>query len=76
MKIACVKKVVGSLTVLVLISSSMLVDAAGRRSAFSSGTTSFGIIASSTRQFNNDYVVLGVSVGYYVIDGLELGIEA
>ena len=75
MKITCVRKVVGSLTVLVLISSGM-VEAAGKRSAFSKGTTSFGIVAGSSRQFNNDYVVLGVNVGYYIIDGLELGIEA
>lgn len=76
MKITCVRKVVGSLTVLVLISSGMVVEAAGNRSAFSKGTTSFGIVAGSSRQFNNDYVVLGVNVGYYIIDGLELGIEA
>ncbi len=76
MKITCVSKVLGWLTVLVLISSSAVAGAAGRQSAFSSGTTSVGIIASSTRQFDNDYVVLGVNMGYYVIDGLELGIEA
>lgn len=76
MKITCGRKVLGSLTVWVLISSSAVADAAGRQSPFSSGTTSVGIMASSTRQFNNDYVVLGVNVGYYVMDGLELGIEA
>lgn len=75
MKIKNVKKVAGLLSILVLTGHTTAVNAAGMGSAFSGGTTSFGIIASSTRQFDNDYVVLGVNFGYYVIDGLELGIE-
>ena len=47
----------------------------GLGSAFSRGNTSFGIVAGSGRAFQNDYIILGAGVGYYVLDGLELGID-
>ena len=76
MKIKRLKIVGILLVVLACVSPPTIVNAVGKGSAFSSGTTSFGIIASSARQFDNDYVILGVNIGYYVFDGLELGIEA
>jgi len=43
--------------------------------AFSKDTVSFGIIVGSGRFNNKDYLILGGSVGYYVIKGLEIGID-
>ena len=43
---------------------------------FSQGSQSLSIIAGSGRAFSDDYVILGLGYGYYVLDGLELGIDA
>ena len=43
--------------------------------AFSSGTTTLGMIVGSGRFNNNDYLILGGTAGYYVVKGLELGID-
>lgn len=50
--------------------------AAGFGSAFSKGSTSIGIVAGSGRSLQENYVILGVGVGYYVVNGLEIGIDA
>lgn len=44
-------------------------------SAFSEGSVSFDIVAGSGSAFNQNYTVLGVGVGYYVAQGLEVGIN-
>jgi len=46
----------------------------GVGTAFSSGTTSLGVIAGSGSFNNDNYFILGGSVGYYVIKGLEVGV--
>jgi len=51
------------------------VGTGGVSAAFSKGSTSIGIVAGSGSAFNDDYIILGVGVGYYVIPGLELGID-
>ena len=43
---------------------------------FSQGSQSVSIIAGSGRAFNDDYLILGLGYGYYVLNGLELGIDA
>jgi hypothetical protein len=51
------------------------VGTAGVSTAFSKGATSIGIVAGSGTAFNDNYIILGVGVGYYVLNGLELGID-
>ncbi len=45
------------------------------RIAFSKGSSSIGVVAGSGRSFNSDYIILGAGIGYYLIDGLELGAD-
>ncbi len=66
--------------VLALLSVSNIVLAAsvgtgGVGTAFSKNSTSVGVILGSGRAFNDDYIILGASVGYYVFRGLELGVD-
>jgi outer membrane protein W len=42
---------------------------------FSKGSTSVGVVIGSGSAFNDDYTILGLGIGYYVTDGLELGID-
>lgn len=43
---------------------------------FSQGSQSALLILGSGSAFNDDYLILGLGYGYYVIDGLELGVDA
>ncbi len=43
---------------------------------FSQGSQSLSIVAGSGRAFDEDYLILGLGYGYYVLNGLELGIDA
>ncbi len=43
---------------------------------FDRGSIRGTILLGSGRAFGDNYTVLGVGIGYYVIDGLELGIDA
>jgi hypothetical protein len=47
----------------------------GVSTAFSKGAVSIGIVAGSGTAFNDDYIILGVGAGYYLLNGLELGID-
>jgi hypothetical protein len=69
---------------LVLLSSSslslaavMVADAAtgNARAAFSKGSSTFNFVVGSGSAFNDNYTVLGVGVSYYLINGLEIGID-
>lgn len=60
---------------LLLMSLTINDSAAGSAASFSKGATSIGIVAGSGRAFREDYVIFGVGVGYYVLNGLELGID-
>lgn len=42
---------------------------------FDKGTKQISIYAGSGRSFNEDYLILGVGVGYYMFNGLELAIN-
>ena len=60
------------------ISNSTLAATAGSGglgAAFSKNSTSVGVVVGSGSAFNDDYIVLGISAGYYVTEGLELGID-
>jgi len=65
---------------LIILGASNIVSAAsvgtgGISTAFSKNSTSVGVIVGSGSAFNDDYLILGASVGYYVVRGLELGID-
>jgi len=47
----------------------------GLGTAFSRNSTSIGVFAGSGSAFNDDYIILGVGVGYYLAEGLELGVD-
>jgi len=47
----------------------------GLGAAFSKGATNISIVAGSGRAFQDDYIIFGVGAGYYVVNGLELGID-
>lgn len=51
------------------------VGTGGVGTAFSKGSTSVGVVLGSGSSFNDNYIILGVGVGYYVLPGLELGID-
>ena len=42
---------------------------------FTKGSRRISIAAGSGRTFANDYLIFGLGAGYYVIDGLELGLD-
>lgn len=44
--------------------------------AFSKDSTSISAFVGSGSAFNDNYVILGVGVGYYLAQGVELGIDA
>jgi hypothetical protein len=44
-------------------------------SVFSKGSTSVGVVVGSGSAFNDNYTILGLGAGYYVTEGLELGID-
>ncbi len=47
----------------------------GLMTSFSKNSTSVAFVIGSGSAFNDDYTVLGLGVGYYVAEGLELGID-
>ena len=47
----------------------------GAGAAFSKNSASVGVVVGSGRAFDDDYIILGVGAGYYVTQGLEIGID-
>ena len=62
--------IVGSLCWLFLASPAMAND------DFNAGSRRFSLVAGSASALNDNYTVIGLGLGYYPIDGLELGIES
>ena len=48
----------------------------GIGTAFSEGSASFGAMIGSGSAFDESYFILGAGIGYYLTQGLELGINA
>ena len=42
---------------------------------FNKGSSRVSIAAGSGRIFSNDYLIVGLGAGYYVLNGLELGLD-
>lgn len=43
---------------------------------FQKGSQAISIVAGSGSSFNENYIIIGGGYGYYVLDGLELGLDA
>jgi hypothetical protein len=63
-------------SVVAVLLSFALAPATATAGPFSQGSQSVAIIAGSGSAFRDDYLILGLGYGYYVVDGLELGIDA
>jgi hypothetical protein len=72
MKVSGIKKI---LTLLILLASTVNATLANADAAFSKGATTIGVVAGSGTAFRDDYIILGVGVGYYLLDGLEIGLD-
>ena len=71
-------KTVAVLIILTGTSNSILAASAGTGgvgTAFSKNSTSVAVVIGSGSAFNDNYTILGLGVGYYVTEGLELGID-
>jgi len=65
-------------TILSATSQAALAASAGTGgvgASFSKNSTSIAFVVGSGTAFNDNYTVLGLGVGYYVANGLELGID-
>lgn len=51
------------------------VGTGGVSTAFSKNSTSVSLLLGSGSAFNDNYTILGVGIGYYVLNGLEIGID-
>jgi len=68
-------KIFKSAGLLIILSAGWLASPA-YSGPFSQGSQSVSIIAGAGSAFRDDYIILGLGYGYYVIKGLELGIDA
>jgi hypothetical protein len=69
---------IAALLILAGFSNSTLaasVGTGGNSIAFSKNSTSVAVIIGSGSAFEDNYTILGLSAGYYVTRGLELGVE-
>lgn len=58
------------------ITLALLLPCSSQAESFaSSGTTNISVILANGQAFAQDYTIYGVGVGYYVTNGLELGLE-
>jgi len=57
------------------VASATSIGSGGISTAFSKDSTSVGIVVGSGSAFNDNYIILGAGVGYYVVQGLEIGID-
>jgi hypothetical protein len=74
-------RIIETVAVLMILSgigNSALAASAGTGgvgTAFSKNSTNFSVAIGSGSAFDDDYIILGLGVGYYVMNGLELGID-
>jgi hypothetical protein len=60
----------------VSLAAAATVGTGGVSSAFSKNSTSLSVSLGSGSSFNDNYIILGVGIGYYLVNGLEIGIDA
>ena len=56
-------------------SNAASVGTGGVGTAFSKDSVSLGLILGSGSAFNDNYLILGAGVGYYIVKGLEIGVD-
>ncbi|MEJ2179029.1 MAG: hypothetical protein P8Y28_00995 [Gammaproteobacteria bacterium] len=59
---------------LVIVALAILFSASISASPFDRGRSNIAISAGSGSAFNDDYIILGLGYGYYLTNGLQLGI--
>ena len=71
------RAVCGMMTILLLLSTATTVFAETGSNArpFRKGSVRMSIMLGSGTAFQNDYTIFGLGVGYYVVDGLEAGLD-
>ena len=62
------------LTMLLLLPS-LAVNAAVVAGMYGQGRTQFSLVVGNGYAYNNNYFFIGVSAGYYVLDGLGVGMS-
>ena len=63
------------ITLLLLMLPIMPVQASGGVGMFGQGATQFSLIAGSGTAFNNDYLIFGAGINYYISDGVGVGLS-
>jgi len=48
---------------------------AGAYSSFTKGNTRASVAIGSGQYFNDDYLIIGAGIGYYIANGLEIGLD-
>lgn len=64
-----------SLLLVVTTANAASVGTGGVGTAFAKNSTSISVVAGTGSSFNDNYTILGVGIGYYLLNGLELGID-
>ena len=59
-----------------LLVSLLVFSSSGSAAPFSAGSKSLSIVVGTGTAFNDNYTIIGAGVGYYVVDGLELSLDA
>jgi hypothetical protein len=59
-----------------LFQTALFADVSASKGMFSQGRSRGTIYGSSASAFNNTYFVLGLGYGYYIFNGLQLGVDA
>lgn len=63
------------ITCFFLVALVLLLPGTSKAQPFTHGATNFSVIVANGRAFAQDYTIVGVGIGYYVANGLELGLE-
>jgi len=63
------------LLMMLLLLAALPVHAAGGGGMFAQGRTQFSLMAGSASAFNSNYMLIGASASYYVLDGLGVGLS-
>ena len=64
--------VIGGYCLLALL---LLLPVSSRAQTFTQGTTNVAVFVGNGQAFAQNYTIVGLGVGYYVLNGLELGLE-
>jgi hypothetical protein len=71
-----VKSCIRFFLIIFILSAATIAQAAPEAYPFTEGSTRLSLLVGGNTAFDKDYTVLGVGVGYYVMDGIEVGLEA